>query len=317
MSETRSVSIILPAYNNRTLLEENLPLVMAAIAERGGEDEVIVADDGGSDDTQAFLARAFPDVRYVRNPVNGGFGAACNAGIAVSRCPYILLLNTDVKVPTGFLDPLLAHFDRPDVFSVVPRVIRPGDPPECQSVTSYHCARGFFQLLWEEQPAATAPKPVLFPCGACALFDAARLKEVGGLDPLYRPFYMEDVDLGYIAWKRGWVCLYEPSVTVWHEESTTVLKTVDARRKSILGMRNHYLFVWKNLSDRRFLAAHLLLMPLRGVSALIRRRDPVLLQGLFAALPRLGEALAARRREQPQATRTDREIAGLFQAGAS
>lgn len=314
MAVQRSVSVVLPAYNNRELLAAYLPALLRALAARNAEDEVIVADDGGQDDTQAFLAREFPSVRYVRNPINGGFGAACNLGIAATRHPYILLLNTDVEVPVGFLDPLLRHFDRPEVFSVAPRVIRPGDPPECQSVTSYRYSSGYFQLLWEEAPTATEPMPVLFPCGACALFDAAKLREVGGVDSLYRPFYMEDVDLGYVAWKRGWTCLYEPAVTVLHQESATVLKKVTSRRRSLINTRNHYLFVWKNLSDRRYLAAHLLLMPLRALSALIRRRDPVLLQGLFAALPRCREAMAAHRREKRKAIRTDREIAALFRS---
>ena len=308
----RPVSIVLPAYNNRDLLARYLPALVAEVTRRGVGDEILVADDAGQDDTQAFLQREYPAVRYLRKAVNEGFGPTCNVGIAAARNHYILLLNTDVQVSPGFLEPLLAHFSRPDVFGVSPRILRPDDPPVCQSVTSFRYRAGYFLLFWEPFPTTTEAVPVLFCSGACGLFDAGKLRQLGGVDPLYRPYYEEDVDLGYAAWKRGWSCWYEPGATVLHEESATVHKTVTRRGKALIGSRNKYLFLWKNLRDGRYLAWHFACILPRGLWWALRRRDALYLAGFFAALPRLKEVLPARRRERGGGVRTDRELNRQF-----
>ena len=308
----RPVSIILPAYNNRELLARYLPALSAEVMRRGVGDEILVVEDAGQDDTQAFLQREYPAVRCLRKAVNEGFGPTCNVGIAAARNDYILLLNTDVQVSPGFLEPLLAHFARPDVFGVSPRILRPDDPPVCQSVTSFRYRAGYFLLFWEPFPALTEAIPILFCSGACALFDAQKLRQIGGVDPLYRPYYEEDVDLGYAAWKQGWSCWYEPRATVLHEESATVHKTVTRRHKALIGSRNKYLFLWKNLRDGRYLAWHLACILPRGLWWALRRRDQMYFAGFFAALPRLPEVWRARRRERGCGIRTDRELNHQF-----
>lgn len=306
------VSIVLPSYNNRDLLARYLPALTAVVRERGVGDEIFVVDDAGHDDTQAFLQEAYPDIQYLRQVVNGGFGPTCNAGIAAARHAYILLLNTDVQVSTGFLEPLLAHFARPDVFGVSPRILRTDKPSTCQSVTSYRYRAGYFLLFWEPFPTTSTALQVLFCSGACALFDAQKLRQVGGVDPLYRPYYEEDVDLGYVAWKRGWSCWYEPGACVRHEESVTVNRTVTFRRKALVGQRNKHLFLWKNLHDGRYLAWHLACFLPRSLYWALRRRDTLYLAGFLAALPRLKEVWPARRRERAAQVRTDRELNHFF-----
>ncbi len=310
--EQEPVSIVLPAYNNRALLEKYLPFLLQALAERGNADEVIVVDDAGQDDTRQFLQDRYPNVAYLRHTTNGGFGAACNTGIAAARYPYILLLNTDARVSPGFLDPLLRHFADPDVFAVSPHVERPDTHPQCQSLTSFRFRLGYFMLFWQRNPESREVTPVLFCTGACALFDAAKLRAVGGVDLLYRPYYEEDVDLGYVAWKRGWKCLYEPGATVWHEESSTIHRVTTVRRKALISARNKHLFILKNISDTGYLLSYIALALPRGLLWAIKRRDTLYLIGLFHALPRLGEALRARRREARHRKCSDREIALRF-----
>lgn len=309
----RPVSVVIPAFNNRSLMAKYLPPLMDALTARSVGDEVIVVDDCGQDNTREFLESTFPTVRCLRTPTNGGFGPACNLGIEAARHPFVLLLNTDVQVSSGFLEPLLAHFANPEVFCVVPKIIRISNPPVCQSVTSYCYQKGYFLLLWDENLHVSHSVPVAFPSGACVLLDAKKLKEIGKIDPLYRPFYWEDVDLGYRAWKRGWSCLCEPSATVWHEESVTVRNVVSQRQKNIVGARNRYLFIWKNMTDWSLLALHLVLILPRGLIFLCKG-DPSLLQGFWAALPRVGEVLRARRQEKRRLVRTDREVGRLFSA---
>ena len=102
----------------------------------------------------------------------------------------------------------------------------------------------------------------LFPCfygggGSCA-FDRRKFLELGGFDELLKPFYLEDTDLGFMAWKRGWKVLYQPASVVYHEHRGTIGKRFsDAYIQSVL-KKNFLLFTWKNIHDWRRLTAHFL-----------------------------------------------------------
>ncbi len=76
----------------------------------------------------------------------------------------------------------------------------------------------------------------LYPCaygggGSCA-FDRRKFLELGGFDELLAPFYLEDTDLGYMAWKRGWKNLYQPASVVYHEHRGTIGTQIQRRLHS-------------------------------------------------------------------------------------
>ena len=100
-SSNWSVSLIIPNYNGRQLLAENLPQVMAAA--RGAE--VIVVDDASTDDSVAWLKQRYPLVRLVSLKQNRRFARACNAGVKAARGEIVVLLNNDVSPQVDFLTP--------------------------------------------------------------------------------------------------------------------------------------------------------------------------------------------------------------------
>ncbi len=91
MSGSASVSVIIPTYNNAPFVASAID---SALAQSHREIEVIVVDDGSTDDTEAGLARWQDRVRYIRT-ANAGAGAARNRGIAEARCPLIAFLDSD------------------------------------------------------------------------------------------------------------------------------------------------------------------------------------------------------------------------------
>ncbi|MDA1265229.1 MAG: glycosyltransferase, partial [Planctomycetota bacterium] len=169
--------------------------------------------------------------------------------------------------------------------------------------------RGTLRWLELDREHLTELHPSAYPVGAHVLLDRARFLELGGFDPLYRPFYWEDADLGYRAWKRGWQVLIEPRSQVEHRrEGSDIQRTVGEATVAPIMRRNRVLFMWANLHDRRLLLLqHLVPFCLRVLTGWIVW-DTRFYGGLFEALGRLGEARRSRARNRVQATRTDREV---------
>ena len=93
----------------------------------------------------------------------------------------------------------------------------------------------------------------LFPCfygggGSCA-FDRRKFLELGGFDELLAPFYLEDTDLGFLAWKRGWKVLYQPASVVYHEHRGTIGKRFRNDYIQSVLQKNFLLFCWKNIHE--------------------------------------------------------------------
>src|SRR5262249_46820885 len=98
----------------------------------------------------------------------------------------------------------------------------------------------------------------LYACGGASVYQKSKFLSLGGFDPLYRPMYVEDFDLSYVALKRGWKVMYEPRCVVYHYGSYSSNRTFTERRKFLLDTKNHYLFIWKNITDPTLLRHHLL-----------------------------------------------------------
>ncbi|MGO9967998.1 MAG: glycosyltransferase, partial [Bryobacteraceae bacterium] len=101
----------------------------------------------------------------------------------------------------------------------------------------------------------------LYPCfygggGSCA-FDRSKFLELGGFDRLLEPFYLEDTDLGYMAWKRGWKVLYQPRSVVYHEHRGTIGKRFREDRIQAVLKKNYLLWSWKNIHAWPRLLSHL------------------------------------------------------------
>jgi len=327
----RPVSIVIPTWNGREILERNLPSVRAALQAYAPGGETIVVDDGSTDGSAGWLAREQPWARALARASNEGFGAAVNAGVAAARSEIVVLLNNDMRVEPGFLAPLAAAFDAgTGVFGATPRIVNRtygGD----EGVTACDFRLGLFGTTFPQRgdsdpaaaraasaasvaaPGAGAPglSEVLFACGGAAAYDRALWLALGGLDPLYAPFYWEDVDLSWRARKRGWRILHVPSSVVHHEHSATIGSRFDARRVRVVYERNRLLFQWKNLTSPRLTASHLAWLPVRLVRALAGRPD--FLRGFGQAVGRGADALRGRRLQRALVRVPDEEILRRFQ----
>lgn len=301
-----SVSLVVPNYNGRELLRANVPGWRAAVEAFGGAAELVVVDDGSKDDSVELL-RSLDGVRAVVHGKNQGFGAACLTGVQAARHPIVVLLNSDVKVEPGFVRPLVAPFARdPAVFSVSPLILDREGRPSKVTVNLPRVRRG--ELVWDGvepddllrlsrlDPAAPLEVPSLFGLGGAIAVDRARFLALGGFDPLYRPFYHEDVDLGLCAWRRGWRVLVEPRSRVTHEDGGTIGKHFDPLRVKVARKRHRILCGWKH-AEGAWRAAQRRGLLLRTLTRWAKL-DVRFYLALAGALRRRGQALAARERER-------------------
>ncbi len=307
---TASASVVIPNWNGHDLLQRYLPSVIRACAVHPGN-EIIVVDNGSADGSAEFVGRNFPGVKLVTLERNLGFGGGSNAGVLAAQNDIVVLLNSDMRVESDFLAPLLAGFTDDRVFAVSCQ-IRFTDPNKRREET------GLTQGWWEEGGLRVRHRiddqiRDAYPCfygggGSCA-FDRRKFLELGGFDPLLAPFYLEDTDLGYQAWKRGWKVLYQPRSIVYHEHRGTIGKRFTEAQIDAVLKKNFLLFTWKNIHEWRRLASHFFFIYAGALVSVVFGDSPrrASMAGVWRAFLQLPGSLRSRWRARAFAEVSDTE----------
>lgn len=289
-------------YNGRHLLEENLPSVISA-AQRVKEGcDVIVLDNLSTDGSVEFLKKNYPGVIVEIAPSNRilfSYNELCRR----IQYQYVALLNNDLRLYEDSLAVLLPHCAGQDVFAVSAVLLDAEGTTITRSRTLGESHRGLFRVA-ALQESETVPTLV---AGCCAVYDREKFVALGGFDELYWPFYWEDNDLSYVAWKRGLRVLIEPRSVMCHRHHATIAS--NSQNKAV-GHCNAHLFFWKNITDPALIVRHLawlaFLVPWRAV----RGHWPYV-RGVWAACRKLPQALKRRREMKPLWVRTDAEVWAL------
>lgn len=218
----KSISVIIPNYNGRHLLERNLPSVYEALKNAKTDFEIIITDDCSTDSSVAFIKQHYPLLHLIVNDKNQGFSVSCNKGIALAGKDLVLLLNTDIELNKDFFESQFKYFELPDTFGVMSKIIG-AQNKEVQDTARFFKHSGFkikannFFYVKDENFLT----PTAYLSGANALIDTKKLKDIGGFDEIFSPFYCEDFELGIRAWRLGWKCYYDPKSYCIHDHSST------------------------------------------------------------------------------------------------
>jgi len=212
------VSVVIPSRNGRELLERCLPLIDEA-------DEIVVVDNGSDDGTGDFLRERYLGVVVEQSPQPLSFADAVNRGLERARFSHVCLLNNDMLVEPGFLASLRRAFDEvPGLFSASAQIFFPeGQRREETGKTVWAGTRAAsdFPVRCDTPLDGEDLSYVLYGSGGCTLYDAAKLATMGGFDTIYETAYVEDLDLGVRAWKRGWPSVYCAKARVLHRHRAT------------------------------------------------------------------------------------------------
>ena len=252
----KQVAVIILNWNGTALLRRYLPTVLA-----GTDDaiaDVIVADNGSTDDSLNVLQHEFPQVKVLKFDNNLGFAQGYNVAIEQTMYPYSVLLNNDVRTPQGWLNPLLDYMEtHPGVGAVMPKLLH--DRDDGKQMFEYagaaggyidchgypYCRGRIFEYLEEDKGQYDdGPKSVFWATGACLMVRSQLYQDVGGLDKDFFA-HMEEIDLCWRIRLAGNDLMMVPTSSVYHLGGGSLPK--GNPRKTYLNFRNNLLLLHKNL----------------------------------------------------------------------
>jgi GT2 family glycosyltransferase len=214
--------VVIPNWNGRRWL----PGCLAALAAQElAPKEIIVVDNGSTDDSVAYLRAEHPDVMVLELPENTGFAAAANIGVHIPVDDFVALINADVELAPDWLARTTAVLEtHPEAASVACKMVSlrdstivddAGDVLRRDGVCEQRGRFGPDDGRWDE------PGEVFGACAGAALYRRAAVAGVGG--GFHEPYfaYLEDVDLALRLRLAGWTCRYEPAVALHAAQSSS------------------------------------------------------------------------------------------------
>jgi GT2 family glycosyltransferase len=212
--------------------------------------EVIVVDNASPTDDPSIIQEQFPEVKLIRSAKNLGYAGGNNLGIREARGKYLLFLNNDTEVASGFIEPLVALFEQnPEAGIASPKIIFYGS----DNVIQYAGSRGvnpwtgrsvtIGQLEQDLGQYNTSASTELAD-GAAMMVPRAVIEEVGLMPEVYFLYY-EELDWCEMIKRWGFTCHYVAGSTIYHKESlsvgkSSVLKTYYMNRNRLLFIRRNF-----------------------------------------------------------------------------
>ena len=291
-----SISIIIPVYKNYDLFFKYLEINKKYFAGC----EVIIMNDYPLENISKKVKNILPTAVVINNKKNLGFAGNVNSGVKKSTMNYVLLINSDVILKDfSFLNSL-------EYFKKNKKLFAFGFAQKEKDGKIVGSNRGYFKdgLINHSHKLITNNYSLItnfWAEGGSSIFKKQLFMDLGMLDNLFNPFYWEDIDLSYRAWKSGYEVLYDPNISVEHHHESTIGKYFDKKKVLKIAFRNQIIFQWKNLTDKNLIFKHLLNVP-----------KLIFIPGFFDALLKLLEILQARQKAVKLFVKTDKEVLALF-----
>jgi len=246
------VSIVILNYNGRKYLELFLPSVLASTY---ANKEVIVADNGSSDDSILFLKENFPHVRIILLPLNIGFSKGYNTALKEVQSDYYVLLNSDVETSPGWIEPVIELMEKDKTIGACqPKILSYNDKHLFEyagaaggwmDCLGYPFARGrIFDVCETDRGQYNTIQPIFWASGAAMFVRASLYHKLCGLEEYFFA-HMEEIDFCWRMQLEGYGIYVCPESVVYHVGGGTLPKGNE--RKVFLNFRNNLIMLAKNL----------------------------------------------------------------------
>lgn len=248
-------AVVILNWNGRQWLEQFLPVV---VAHSSADARLVLADNGSTDDSIAWVRAHLPQVEVIALAENLGFAGGYNAALEQVQAKYYVLLNSDVEVTPGWVRQLRTHLEeQPDMAACQPKMLsfrqrntfeHAGAAGGFIDRNGYPFCRGrIFEITEADERQYDDALDVFWATGACLAIRAEAFRTAGGFDA--RLFaHMEEIDLCWNLRRRGWRIGYTPAATVYHVGGGAL--GYGQPRKTFLNFRNSLAVLTKHLRSR-------------------------------------------------------------------
>ncbi len=313
-----TISIVVVCWNSANYLPRCLD---SLVAQTDHDFEVIVIDNGSSDNGTAGLEEKYPglDLLVRRLESNRGFAAANNLGAGLARGEWLALLNADAFPESVWLEKLLQAAKQHSEFSAFSsRQLRADDPRFLDGAGDAYHVSGMAWRRFIGYPAerfGLEPVEVFSPCAAAALYKREAFLEVGGFDQDFFSYY-EDVDLGFRLRLYGYRTLYVPDAIIHHVGSATF-----GQRSDFAFYHVHRNLIWtfiQNMPSRmlwKYLPAFLLANLIYLVYYSVQPIGRAIWRGKWDAIRGLRRALMKRKEIQRHRRASVAELERVMEHG--
>lgn len=266
------VAVIILNWNGKHFLEQFLGSVVNNTSPLIGD--VIVADNGSDDDSLMYIEAHFPTVQIMKFDKNYGFTGGYNKAIAAIDHAYTVLLNSDVEVPAGWLDSLVAEMEKDkSVGACMPKLLAQKHKHSFEYAGAaggfldrfgYPFCRGRILSTTEDDCGQyNTPMAIFWASGACLMVRTELYKKLGGLDSDFFA-HMEEIDFCWRLQHAGYKVMVYPQSAVFHVGGGTLPN--NNPRKMYLNFRNSLLMLVKNLPNHSLFPTLFIRMVLDGAA---------------------------------------------------
>ena len=272
-----SISIIIPNYNSKKLLEKNLPKVVVAAQNTAAQ--IIIVDDGSQDDSIDFLQSSYPQIRVYKQEKNKGFASTVNFGVSQANSDLVVLLNSDIVPEKDFLQPIMEDFSNNEkLFAVgcLDKSYEKGKIVERGKGVGYWY-RGLF--MHRAGKINNNDQETDWVSGGSSVYRRDLWNKLGGMDEKFNPFYYEDIDLSYRAKKVGYDIVFEcRSLTHHYHEEGTIKNQYTFEQIQTAAFRNQLYFSWKHGNRLKMF----LWLPYHLLMGTIKNKNSFFVKGFLA-----------------------------------
>jgi GT2 family glycosyltransferase len=243
------ISVIIPNFNGVNFI----PNCLSSLQKQTFKNfNVIVVDNGSSDDSVNLIKKSYPWVRLIELSENTGFAKACNTGINASQAKHVAILNNDTEVMPDWLKELYrAIEENKEAGMAASKILLNMESREIDSVGMLIYPDGIGRQKGRgeiDYGQYDREKEILFAHGAAAIYRKLMLDEIGLFDEDFFA-YAEDTDIGLRAQLAGWKAVTAPKAVVYHKYSATTgkytsLKAMLIERNRIMAAVKNFPFTW-------------------------------------------------------------------------
>ena len=251
-----TTAIVILNWNGEKYLDQFLPILIQHT--QGDDNEIIIADNGSTDSSLELMKTNYPEIRTIVLDKNYGFADGYNKALAQVEADYYVLLNSDVEVTLGWLNPMIDYMQKNEnVAACQPKILSYTNRTYFEHAGACggfidrfgfpFCRGRVFGVVEKDKGQYDEIADIFWATGACMVVRSTTFRKAGGLDSEFFA-HMEEIDLCWRLKSRGYRVVCIPQSTVYHMGGGTL--NMEHPHKTYLNFRNNLLMLYKNLPSK-------------------------------------------------------------------